>query len=198
MPPDPAAVACHRTKMMTKAADYFGLSNEHCLELRKTTGLGCQMVMITRVPSIQGALESASKDCPHDTSKESFNHLQPIRRNIKTKLYRHRPQIALQEKLDTMARAGDKLARHPTQSREKDGKGKQNLNHLITASASKAGKQRQPRAKSGTETRAAAAKSEIMKGDKLGRQGGSGSQRRNHEGRQAWETRRQRQPRAKS
>ena len=35
---------------------------------------------------------------------------------------------------------------------------------------------------------AAAAKSEIMKGDKLGRQGGSGSQERNHEGRQAWET----------
>ena len=90
-------------------------------------------------------------------------------------LYRHRPQIALQEKLDTMARAGDKLGRHPTQSREKDGKGKQDLNHLITASASKAGKkmtrrQRQPRAKSGTETSlgntaAAAAKSEIRKGD---------------------------------
>ena len=74
-------------------------------------------------------------------------------------LYRHRPQIALQEKLDTMARAGDKLGRHPTQSREKDGKGKQDLNHLITASASK---------------------SEIMKGDKLGRQAGSGSQKRNH------------------
>ena len=37
-----------------------------------------------------------------------------------------------------------------------------------------------------------------MKGDNLGRQGGSGSQKRNHEGRQAWETRRQRQPRAKS
>ena len=45
---------------------------------------------------------------------------------------------------------------------------------------------------------AAAAKSEIMKGDKLGRQGGSGSQERNHEGRQAWETRRQRQPKATS
>ena len=30
-----------------------------------------------------------------------------------------------------------------------------------------------------------------MKGDELGRQGGSGSQKRNHEGRQAWETRRQ-------
>ena len=64
---------------------------------------------------------------------------------------------------------------------------------------------------------AAAAKSEIMKGDKLWRQGGSGSQERNHEGTQAfmgdkaaagkseimkghklsWETR-QRQPRAKS
>ena len=44
----------------------------------------------------------------------------------------------------------------------------------------------------------AAAKSEIMKGDKLGRQAGSGSQEQNHEGRQAWETRRQRQPRAKS
>ena len=93
------------------------------------------------------------------------------RKNIK--FYRHRPQIALQEKLDTMARAGDKLGRHPTQSREKDGKGKQDLNHLITASASKAGKKmtrRQPRAKSGTETSlgntaAAAAKSEIMKGD---------------------------------
>ena len=45
---------------------------------------------------------------------------------------------------------------------------------------------------------AAAAKSEIMKGDKLHRQGGSGSQKRSHEGRQAWETRRQRQPKAKS
>ena len=44
---------------------------------------------------------------------------------------------------------------------------------------------------------AAAAKSESMKEDKLGRQGGSGSQKRNHEGRQAWETRRQRQPKAK-
>ena len=143
-----------------------------------------------------------------------------------------------------MARAGDKLGSHPTQSREKDGKGKQDLNHLITASASKAGKkmtrrQRQPRAKSGTETSlgttaaaaakseimkrqawetrrqrrpraklrretslrnktAVAAKREIMKGDKLERQGGSGSQKPNHEGRQAWETRRQRQPRAKS
>ena len=43
---------------------------------------------------------------------------------------------------------------------------------------------------------AAAAKSEIMKGDKLHRQGGSGSQKPNHEGRQAWETRRQ--PKAKS
>ena len=94
-----------------------------------------------------------------------------------------------------MARAGDKLGRHPTQSREKDGKGKQDLNHLITASASKAGKrmtrrQRQPRAKSGTETSlgttaAAAAKSEIMKGDRLGRPGGSGSQERSYEGRQA-------------
>ena len=37
-----------------------------------------------------------------------------------------------------------------------------------------------------------------MKGDKLEKQDGSGSQERNHEGRQAWETRRQRQPRAKS
>ena len=48
-----------------------------------------------------------------------------------------------------------------------------------------------------TDKAAAAAKSEIMKGDKLGRQGGSGSQERNHEGRQACETRRERQPRAK-
>ena len=45
---------------------------------------------------------------------------------------------------------------------------------------------------------AAAAKSEIMKGDKFGRQGGSGSQERNHEGRQICETSWQRQPRAKS
>ena len=60
---------------------------------------------------------------------------------------------------------------------------------------------------------AAAAKSEIMKRDKLGRQAGSGSQERNqeeetslgdrlaaaaNEGRQAWQTSRQRQPRAKS
>ena len=124
-------------------------------------------------------------------------------------IYRHRPQIALQEKLDTMARAA-------TQSREKDGKGKQDLlNHHITASTSKPGKkmtrrQQQPRAKSGTETSlgntaaaaakseilkgetnlgdkpAAAAKSEVMKGDKLEKQDGSGSQERNHEGRQAW------------
>ena len=113
-------------------------------------------------------------------------------------------KLALQEKLDSMARAGDKLGRHPTQSRQKDGKGKQDLNHLTTASASKAGKkmtrrQRQPRAKSGTErslgtTAAAPAKSEMMKGDKLARQGGSGSQKRhggtgsqerNHERRQA-------------
>ena len=125
-----------------------------------------------------------------------------------------------------MARAGSKLGRHPTQSGEKDGKGKQDLDSLRTASASKAGKkmtrrQQQPRAKLGRETSlrdkaaaaakreimkgdklgrraAAAAKSEIRKGDKLERQGGSGSQKRNHEGRQVWETRRQRQPRAKS
>ena len=45
---------------------------------------------------------------------------------------------------------------------------------------------------------AAAAKSEVMKGDKLEKQDGSGSQERNHEGRQAWETSRQRQPKAKS
>ena len=51
---------------------------------------------------------------------------------------------------------------------------------------------------------AAAAKSEIidraeiMKGDKLGRQDGSGSQKKNLEGRQAEQTRWQRQPRAKS
>ena len=42
------------------------------------------------------------------------------------------------------------------------------------------------------------AKSEIMKGDKLGKQGGSGSQERSHEGRQAGETKWQRQPRSKS
>ena len=63
------------------------------------------------------------------------------------------------------------------------------------------------------DKQAAAAKSEIMKGAKLHKQGGSGSQKRNHEGRQAWEsgrqernhegrqaweTGRQRQPRAKS
>ena len=149
--------------------------------------------------------------------------LRPKPCHFHSKLYRHRPQIALQEKLVTRARAGDKLGRHPTQSREKDGKGKQDLNHLITASASKAGKkmtrrQRQPKAQSGTKTSlgntaAAAAKSGIMKGDKLGRQAGSGSQersyegrqawetrrqRQNHEGRQAWETRRQQQPKAKS
>ena len=45
---------------------------------------------------------------------------------------------------------------------------------------------------------AATAKSEIMKGDKLERQGGSGSQKRNLEVRQAEQTRRQRQPKAKS
>ena len=43
-----------------------------------------------------------------------------------------------------------------------------------------------------------AAKGEIMKENKLGRQDGSGSQKRNHEEKQTWETRRQRQPRAKS
>ena len=62
--------------------------------------------------------------------------------------------------------------------------------------------QRQPRAKSRRETSledkaAEAAKSEIMKGDKLHRQGGSGNQKRHHEGRQIAQTRRQRQPRAK-
>ena len=45
---------------------------------------------------------------------------------------------------------------------------------------------------------AAGAKSEVMKGDKLAKQDGSGSQERNQEGRQAWETSRQRQPKAKS
>ena len=54
------------------------------------------------------------------------------------------------------------------------------------------------RLKSLGDKAAAAAKSEIMKGDKLVRQGGSGRQERNLEGRQAWETRPQRQPRAKS
>ena len=57
---------------------------------------------------------------------------------------------------------------------------------------------KEPRAKSGRDKAAAEGKSEIMKGDKLGKQGGSGSQERNHEGTQAWETRRQGQPRAKS
>ena len=37
----------------------------------------------------------------------------------------------------------------------------------------------------------------IRNRDKLGNHGGSGSQERSHEGRQAWETRRQQQPRAK-
>ena len=37
---------------------------------------------------------------------------------------------------------------------------------------------------------AAVAKNEIMKKDKLGRQGGSSSQERNHKRKQAWETRR--------
>ena len=107
------------------------------------------------------------------------------------KLYRHRPQIALKEQFESMARAGDKLGRHPTQRREKDGKGKQDLNHPRQRQARKmTRRQRQPRAKSGTETSlgttaAAAAKSEIMKGDKLGRPGGSGSQERSYEGRQA-------------
>ena len=83
--------------------------------------------------------------------------------------------------------------RHPIQSRENDGNNKQDLNHLITASASKASKkmtrrQRQPRAKSRTEislgnTAAAATKNEIMKGDKLEKQDGNCSQERNHEGR---------------
>ena len=47
---------------------------------------------------------------------------------------------------------------------------------------------KEPRAKSGrerqaSETRRQLAKSDIMKGDKLGRQGGSGSQERNYKGR---------------
>ena len=97
----------------------------------------------------------------------------------------------------------------------KAGKGKQDLNSKSSynSTASKAGKkmtrrqrqqernqeqrqaweprrQRQPRAKSSRETSlgdqaAAAAKSEVMKGDKLEKQDGSGSQERNHEGRQA-------------
>ena len=41
-------------------------------------------------------------------------------------------------------------------------------------------------------------RAEIMKGAKLGRQDGSGSPKKNHEGRQAEQTRRQRQPKAKS
>ena len=89
-------------------------------------------------------------------------HLPSIR-----KLYRHRPQIALQEKLDTMARAGDKLGRHPTQSRGKDEKGKQDTYNSICVK----GRQEKDKA-------AAAAKSEIRNRDKLGKQGGSGSQER--------------------
>ena len=46
--------------------------------------------------------------------------------------------------------------------------------------------------------RLVSATSEITKGDKLGKQGGSGSQEQNEEGRQAWETGRQRQPKATS
>ena len=106
-------------------------------------------------------------------------------------LYRHRPQIALQEKLDTMARAGDKLGRHPPQSREKDGKGKQDGPKSSYNSIRVEGRQENDKA-------AAAAKSEIRNRDKLGTHGGSGSQERNHEGRQACETSRQRQPRAKN
>ena len=108
---------------------------------------------------------------------------------------------------------GDKFERQ-------GGSGSQKRNHEGRQAWEKR-RQRQPRAKSGRETSlrdkaAAAAKSEIMKGDKLGGQGGSSSQKRNHEGRQAWETRRhgsqernhegrqawetgrQRQPKAKS
>ena len=66
-------------------------------------------------------------------------------------------------------------------------------------------RQRQPRTKSGRKTSlgdklAAAAKSEIMKGDKLGRQAGSGSQERNQVMKEdkLGETRRQRQSKAKS
>ena len=90
---------------------------------------------------------------------------------------------------------GDKLGRQGgSSSQERNHEGRQ---------AEQTRRQRQPKAKSGRETSlrdkaAAEAKSEIMKGDKLHRQGGSGSQERNHEGSQAWETRRQRQPKAKS
>ena len=81
---------------------------------------------------------------------------------------------------------GDKLGRQ-------DGSGSQEPNHEEAAAKSEIMKAD----KLGNKA-AAAAKSKIVKGDKLGRQGGRGSQERNHEGRQAWETRRQRQPKAKS
>ena len=86
-----------------------------------------------------------------------------------------------------MARAGDKLGRHPTQSRGKDGKGTQDTYNSIRVK----GRQENDKA-------SAAAKSEIRNRDKLGKHGGSGSQERNQEGRLAWETSWQRQPRAKS
>ena len=90
---------------------------------------------------------------------------------------------------------GDKLGRQ-------GGSGSQKRNHEVRQ-AWMTRRQRQPLAKSGRETSlrdkaAAAAKSEIVKEDKLGRQGGRGSQERNHEGRQASQTRQQRQPKAKS
>ena len=87
---------------------------------------------------------------------------------------------------------GDKLGRQA-------GRGSQEPNH----EGGQAWGDKAPRAKSGRATSlggkaAAAAKSEMTKGDKLGRQGGSSSQERNHEGRLAWETRGQRQPKDKS
>ena len=90
---------------------------------------------------------------------------------------------------------GDKLGRQGSS-------GSQKRNHEASQ-AWETSWQRQPRAKSRRETSledkpAEAAKSEIMKGAKLHGRGSSGSQKRNHEGRQAWETRRQRQPKAKS
>ena len=114
---------------------------------------------------------------------------------------------------------GDKLGRQAgsgNQERNHEGRqASQTRRQRQPRQAWETRRQRQPRAKSRREASlgnnaAAAAKSEIMKGDKLhkqggsgsrdklGRQGGSGSQERNHEGRQAWETMQQQQPKAKS
>ena len=71
---------------------------------------------------------------------------------------------------------GDKLGRQ-------GGSGSQERNQEGRQAAGSGSQERKQEGRQASETRRQLAKSEIMKGDKLGRQGGSGSQERNHKGR---------------